>query len=310
MDEQCDADGDGVGDACDNCRTTANPRNELVAGFDCNGDGTIRNGPGEEIYGEAWLTQCDQDADGFGDPCDNCPARANPTQADSDEDPPGSGTPRPDGVGNACDNCPFDYNPPNTVRTDCNGDGDTSDSDEGVGVQCNVCTGCAFGPPEVLPGVGGFGHVSIEKSMQAAAVLVTSRDAGIPGEYTLELFGVPLTPGLIEMFNVYRGTIDALRQPLPITDPAHYDHLGDMAEGCSVTPATERTEIRGLPFTRPARGIYDAEAMVPGSPDFYYLVVGACAGDGGVSVDGAYGMASPDGINRTQPIPPSSLPCP
>jgi hypothetical protein len=58
-----DGDGDGVGNACDNCATASN------------------------------LTQEDADLDGIGDACDNCPVDPNPTQADADLD----------GVGDACD---------------------------------------------------------------------------------------------------------------------------------------------------------------------------------------------------------------
>jgi hypothetical protein len=65
------SDGDGIGDACDNCPAVPNPGQE------------------------------DSDADGVGDACDNCPAVPNPGQENSDGD----------GVGDACDNCPAVSNP-------------------------------------------------------------------------------------------------------------------------------------------------------------------------------------------------------
>jgi hypothetical protein len=61
-----DADGDFVGDSCDNCWLAANN------------------------------TQLDGDLDGFGDACDNCPLVFNNPQTDTDGD----------GVGDACDACP------------------------------------------------------------------------------------------------------------------------------------------------------------------------------------------------------------
>jgi hypothetical protein len=60
----------------------------------------------------------DQDDDGTLDPSDNCPAVANPDQANGDGDP----------LGNACDNCPTTTNPLQT-------DGDQDD----VGDACDNC---------------------------------------------------------------------------------------------------------------------------------------------------------------------------
>jgi hypothetical protein len=72
---QADADGDGVGDACEN---------------DMDSDGTTDSV--DNCPQTANPDQADTDRDGVGDACDNCPTRPNPAQLDSDGN----------GVGDAC----------------------------------------------------------------------------------------------------------------------------------------------------------------------------------------------------------------
>ncbi|MFO8100796.1 MAG: C1 family peptidase [Dehalococcoidia bacterium] len=127
--DQKDTDGDGVGDVCDNCPNTYNPVYKTVSKKDLAGNtiGVVR-------------LQKDTDGDGFGDACDNCLKNYNPHQKDGDGD----------GVGDGCDNCPK-YNP-DQKDTDNDGHGDICDNclqikntgqkdtdGDGVGDACDNC---------------------------------------------------------------------------------------------------------------------------------------------------------------------------
>ena len=82
-------------------------------------------GPGCGVQGcnaagsaaECVASQVDPDSDGVADPCDTCPAVANPAQTDTDGD----------GLGDACDNCPGAVNA-NQVDADNDGKGDACDN--------------------------------------------------------------------------------------------------------------------------------------------------------------------------------------
>ncbi|HSC75195.1 MAG TPA: thrombospondin type 3 repeat-containing protein [Pseudomonadales bacterium] len=115
-----DADGDYVGSNVDNCPALANPTQA-----DANGDG----------IGDACdpTFSIDADGDGIGNGIDNCPAFADPAQTDTDGDGLGNGcdtTPYGDtdgdGVDNNTDNCPTVSNAAQT-DTDHDGIGDACD---------------------------------------------------------------------------------------------------------------------------------------------------------------------------------------
>lgn len=109
-----DTDGDGVRNACDNCRTVPNATQTDT-------DGDKAGNACDNCITTANPNQLDTDGDTRGDACDNCPTAPNLAQDDTDADR----------VGDACDNCLFDFNPSQT-DFDHDGEGDVCDVNDGL----------------------------------------------------------------------------------------------------------------------------------------------------------------------------------
>jgi|GEM_PF-1968630 len=133
-----DTDGDGIGDACDNCPLVFNSGQEDTdddgmgdaCDDDDDNDGVLDASDNCPLVFN--LGQEDTDGDGMGDVCDNCPLGSNSGQEDADGDGVGDACDDDDdndGALDASDNCPLVFNS-GQEDTDDDGMGDACDDDD------------------------------------------------------------------------------------------------------------------------------------------------------------------------------------